>query len=206
MLNPAICAMFMFQGFQQEVARLTALSEANPIALTFECDSIQTMICETLAGGEIDCAEWMLDVAGRICLACEPAYQASEEAGIWYYDIAEWLGAEVACRCVKGDFSVNQLVDLAVSLTESWDAMSDARKQDADDYVINRITGLGMLLCSRTEAPGVTHWDTDDMQVTLTQRVGFIYTLTVLPKSGAAPLLIENVIFNADLPVVHRLV
>lgn len=59
------------------------------------------MICETLAGGEIECAHWMLDAAEQICKACEPAYQASEEPGVWYYDIAERLGAEVACRCVK---------------------------------------------------------------------------------------------------------
>ncbi|AKL15969.1 TPA: hypothetical protein ACNV4H_003749 [Citrobacter freundii] len=132
MLNPAICAMFMFQGFQHEVSRLTALSVANPIPLTFNCDSIQTMICETLAGGEIECAHWMLDAAEQICKACEPAYQASEEPGVWYYDIAERLGAEVACRCVKGDISTDQLVAVAVNLTESWNTLSEDSNQEPD--------------------------------------------------------------------------
>lgn len=206
MLNPAICAMFMFQGFQQEITRLTALSESNPLSQADNWDSVQSMICGNLAGGEIECAEWMFEAAGLICKACEPAYQASEEPGVWYYDIAEWLGAEAACRSVTGDASIKQLVEMAVNLTESWDAMSNFRKQDAVAYVSSRLSALGMQPHSRTEAPGETHWSTDDMRITLTQRVGFIYTLTALPKSGTAPVLHENMIFNTDLPVVHSLV
>lgn len=82
MLNPAICAMFMFQGFQHEVPRLTILSVANLIPLTLNCDSVRTMICEALAGDEIECARWILDAAEQICEACEPTYQASEEPGV----------------------------------------------------------------------------------------------------------------------------
>ncbi|RZA67519.1 hypothetical protein EVY18_28340, partial [Citrobacter freundii] len=73
-----------------------------------------------------------LDAAEQICKACEPAYQASEEPGVWYYDIAERLGAEVACRCVKGDISTDQLVAVAVNLTESWNTLSEDSNQEPD--------------------------------------------------------------------------
>ncbi len=58
--------------------------------------------------------------------------QASEEPGVWYYDIAERLGAEVACRCVKGDISTDQLVAVAVNLTESWNTLSEDSNQEPD--------------------------------------------------------------------------
>lgn len=66
MLNPACLRHVHVSGFQHEVSRLTALSVANPIPSPFNCDSVQTMICETLAGGEIECAHWMLDAAEQI--------------------------------------------------------------------------------------------------------------------------------------------
>ena len=200
MLNPAICAIFMYQGFTHELKRLCEIKARQSSDEHAEDDEYAN-ICGTLGGGEIECAAWFVDLSQSVCEACEEAFQSSSGPGIWYYEIGEWLGQEVACRASKEHVTQQDVLALAVKLTERWDEMETPPRQLTEGYVMRRLAELDLAVGATVIiTPTYCEWQVDDVTIRMSQRAGHIYTLTALPDNGGAPLLHENLIFFRDSP------
>lgn len=104
-----LTAMFIYGGFRDVLNKQPNGDEAHNI-------------CEVFCyGGEVEAARALNCVADDVDNAVTPLLAEQDGPGVWYYDVAELLGAwiaETAAAGVRVDES--DIVAKAVELTNEW--------------------------------------------------------------------------------------
>lgn len=109
-LNPTLVAMFIFSSFNE-----------TRVPLIVKDDTAQERIDFNVAGGgEIECADWIRELAIDIVEECDETFTSKEGPGIWYYEVAEVIGAKIANDANEGLVYQCDIVKFALEQTTSW--------------------------------------------------------------------------------------
>lgn len=102
-----LTAIFMFGGYRDVLD--TAGMDSSLINETY------------CGGGEVEAARALNCVADDVINAVIPLLAAQDYPGVWYYDVAEPLGAWVAEAAAAGvRVNTGDIVAKAIELTDEW--------------------------------------------------------------------------------------